>query len=91
MEDGDFYAHEKSVVLSEACEARIEHLSEGGELTVLKEKLPLQKDEASIHIQAPYAYYITNIYYIMLYIYLQYDDSDDIFIHIHLEAAQKAV
>ena len=43
MSDGDFYAHEKSVTLSEACEARIEMVSESGEVTLLKEKISLQK------------------------------------------------
>ncbi|CAJ1427521.1 unnamed protein product [Effrenium voratum] len=45
MEDGDFYSHEKSVTLKEPCEVRIEHLSEEGKVTVLKDKLALQKDE----------------------------------------------
>lgn len=45
MEDGDFFSHEKSVVIPEKCEARIEMLSEDGKVTVLKDKLPLQKDE----------------------------------------------
>eukprot|EP00439_Symbiodinium_sp_Y106_P042256 s166_g5.t1 len=45
MSDGDFYAHEKSVSIPEACEARIEMVSESGEVTVLKEKISLQKGE----------------------------------------------
>lgn len=45
MEDGDFFSHEKSVVIGEKCEARIEMLSEDGKVTVLKDKLTLQKDE----------------------------------------------
>ncbi|CAJ1430327.1 unnamed protein product [Effrenium voratum] len=45
MEDGDFYSHEKSVIIKEPCEVRIEHLSEEGKVTVLKDKLSLQKDE----------------------------------------------
>jgi len=45
MSDGDFYAHEKSVNIPEACEARIEMVSESGEVTVLKEKISLQKGE----------------------------------------------
>ena len=45
MSDGDFYAHEKSVTIPEACEARIELVAESGEVTVLKEKISLQKGE----------------------------------------------
>jgi len=45
MEDGDFYSHERSVCISEACEARIELLADDGTKTVLKEKLPLQAGE----------------------------------------------
>eukprot|EP00931_Biecheleriopsis_adriatica_P099470 TRINITY_DN73_c0_g1_i6.p1 TRINITY_DN73_c0_g1~~TRINITY_DN73_c0_g1_i6.p1 ORF type:complete len:785 (-),score=224.13 TRINITY_DN73_c0_g1_i6:140-2431(-) len=46
MKEGDFYAHEKSVTLQEACEARIEMVAaEDGKVTVLKEKLALQAGE----------------------------------------------
>lgn len=45
MQDGDFFSHEKSVTLPEACEARIELLAEDGSVTILKEKLPLQQGE----------------------------------------------
>merc|ERR1719440_2509661 len=36
MKDGDFYSHERSVVIKEACEARIEHLGDDGSTTVLR-------------------------------------------------------
>eukprot|EP00930_Biecheleria_cincta_P052736 TRINITY_DN37_c1_g1_i6.p1 TRINITY_DN37_c1_g1~~TRINITY_DN37_c1_g1_i6.p1 ORF type:complete len:743 (+),score=195.67 TRINITY_DN37_c1_g1_i6:71-2230(+) len=45
MRDGDFFAHEKSVTLPEACEARIELVAEDGSVKVLKDKIALQKDE----------------------------------------------
>eukprot|EP00932_Pfiesteria_piscicida_P009771 SRR837773.20561.p2 GENE.SRR837773.20561~~SRR837773.20561.p2 ORF type:complete len:632 (-),score=343.59 SRR837773.20561:54-1835(-) len=45
MQDGDFYSHERSVCLKEACEARIELRADDGTTTVLKEKLPLQAGE----------------------------------------------
>jgi isocitrate dehydrogenase len=41
MSDGDFYSHERSVCIKEACAARIEHIAEDGSVTVLKEKIPL--------------------------------------------------
>jgi len=45
MTDGDFYSHEKSVVIEEDCVARIELLGDDGTVTVLKDKLPLLKGE----------------------------------------------
>eukprot|EP00933_Yihiella_yeosuensis_P020002 TRINITY_DN1612_c0_g1_i1.p1 TRINITY_DN1612_c0_g1~~TRINITY_DN1612_c0_g1_i1.p1 ORF type:complete len:756 (+),score=210.39 TRINITY_DN1612_c0_g1_i1:75-2342(+) len=45
MDDGDFYSHEKSVIIPEACEARIEMQSEDGKVSVLKDKIKLQKGE----------------------------------------------
>ncbi|CAE8699594.1 unnamed protein product, partial [Polarella glacialis] len=45
MQGGDFYSHEKSVCLPEACEARIELVAEDGSVSVLKEKLPLKAGE----------------------------------------------
>jgi len=45
MTDGDFYSHEKSVVIPEATEARIELLGDDGSVTVLKEKIALLPGE----------------------------------------------
>jgi len=45
MTDGDFYSHERSVSIEEACVARIELVADDGTTTVLKEKLPLQVGE----------------------------------------------
>jgi len=45
MSEGDFYSHEKSICLPEACEARIEMVAEDGSVKILKEKLALQKGE----------------------------------------------
>jgi len=46
MEDGDFYSHERSVSVSQACEARIELVSAAdGSVTVLRPKLPLSANE----------------------------------------------
>jgi len=45
MSDGDFYSHERSVIVDEDCEARIELLGEDGGIDVLREKLPLQKGD----------------------------------------------
>merc|ERR1712176_1329256 len=45
MTDGDFYSHERSVCISEACDARIELHGDDGTLTVLKKSLPLKAGE----------------------------------------------
>merc|ERR1712048_824926 len=45
MKDGDFYSHERSVCINEACVARIELLGDDGTVTVLKPSLPLKKGE----------------------------------------------
>eukprot|EP00747_Dinoflagellata_sp_TGD_P142620 gnl/TRDRNA2_/TRDRNA2_176270_c0_seq1.p1 gnl/TRDRNA2_/TRDRNA2_176270_c0~~gnl/TRDRNA2_/TRDRNA2_176270_c0_seq1.p1 ORF type:complete len:759 (+),score=227.76 gnl/TRDRNA2_/TRDRNA2_176270_c0_seq1:77-2353(+) len=45
MTEGDFFSHEKSVTIPEACDARIEMVAEDGKVTVLKEKIPLQSGE----------------------------------------------
>merc|ERR1719428_638542 len=45
MTEGDFYGHEKSVCIEQACVVRIEHLAEDGTVTVLKDKIPLQAGE----------------------------------------------
>ncbi len=45
MNEGDFYGNEKSITLPEATSIRIELVDKAGNVTVLKEKLALQKDE----------------------------------------------
>ncbi len=45
MSRGDFGSNEKSTTMAEATEARVEFVDEGGEVTVLKDKLPLQANE----------------------------------------------
>jgi len=45
MTDGDFYSHERSVVVAEDCQARIELIGDDGTTTVLKPALPLKAGE----------------------------------------------
>jgi len=45
MTEGDFYASEKSITLSDACEARIEFIDAGGQITILREKIDLLAGE----------------------------------------------
>ena len=45
MTEGDFYGSEKSLTLTKACDVRIEHVSPGGVVTVLKPKTALLAGE----------------------------------------------
>jgi isocitrate dehydrogenase len=45
MTSGDFYASEKSITLSEACQAQIEFIGNDNQRAVLKEKIDLQTGE----------------------------------------------
>ena len=45
MSGGDFFANEKSTTIKQATTASIEFISEDGEITVLKDKLPLETAE----------------------------------------------
>ncbi|MET0093338.1 MAG: NADP-dependent isocitrate dehydrogenase, partial [Sedimenticola sp.] len=45
MQDGDFYSSEQSVVMAQAGDLKIELTTDSGEVVVLKEKTPVQKDE----------------------------------------------
>lgn len=45
MDDGDFYSHERSVLIHEPCEARIELLADDGKKSVLKNGLKLKAGE----------------------------------------------
>ena len=45
MTDGDFYGSEKSVTLKEKCDVRYEFVAEDGDVSILKEAIPLQAGE----------------------------------------------
>jgi len=45
MTKGDFYESEKSLTINKACNVRIEHVSPGGVVTVLKDKIALLDGE----------------------------------------------
>merc|ERR1711988_1706172 len=45
MTDGDWYSHERSVIVDEDCEARIELIGDDGVTEVLRAKLPIQKGD----------------------------------------------
>jgi isocitrate dehydrogenase len=45
MHHGDFYSSEKSMTMDEDCVVRMDLVAESGETIVLKDNIPLQKDE----------------------------------------------
>lgn len=45
MNGGDFYSNEKAILVQNACLARIEFVDSSGKISVLKDKLALEKDE----------------------------------------------
>ena len=45
MRGGDFYSSEKSMILDDACEIKIQFTNKKGQVTTLKEKVPLLKGE----------------------------------------------
>ena len=45
MHDGDFYSSEKSMTMDQDCVVRMDLVTESGETIVLKDNIPLQKDE----------------------------------------------
>lgn len=45
MNGGDFYSNEKAILVQNACSARIEFVDSSGKISVLKDKLALEKDE----------------------------------------------
>merc|ERR1719310_1764494 len=45
MKDGDFYSHERSLIVEENCVARIELHGDDGTTQILREKVPLQQGD----------------------------------------------
>ena len=61
MNDGDFYASERSALITEATDAKIEFVSDAGQTTVLKEKTSLKAgeivDASVMNVKALRAFY----------------------------------
>lgn len=86
MADGDFYSHEKSVVVPEACSMRIEHVDDEGNVTVLKDKVPLKAGEvvdgSYMSVSALSAFYEEAI---------QEAKADNVLFSLHLKATMMKV
>jgi len=90
MKDGDFYAHEKSVVIHEGpegeCALRIEMVAEDGTVTVLKDKVALKPgevvDATYMNVEALQMYYEDCI---------QEAQKKDILFSLHLKATMMKI
>lgn len=86
MGSGDFYGSEKSVTVAEACEVRIEFVSESGETTILKEKTPLLAgeviDASVMNVRALRAFYAEQI---------AVAKKDGVLLSLHLKATMMKV
>jgi len=86
MEDGDFYSHEKSAIIPEACTMRIEHIDPDGNVKQLKEKVPLKKGEV---VDASYmsVFSLCNYYEDCI----QQAKADGVLFSLHLKATMMKV
>lgn len=86
MEGGDFYGSEKSVTLPDATTAKIEFVDNLGNVTVLKEKLPLQAGEV---LDGSYL----NVRALRKFIQEQIDDAKakDVLFSVHLKATMMKI
>jgi len=86
MSDKDFFATEKSVTMDRATDVRIEHVAADGAVTVLKEKVALQKDEvldaAVMNVAALRAFYAEQI---------DAAQKDGVLLSLHLKATMMKV
>jgi len=86
MEDGDFYASEKSVVVDNACSVRIEYVDPEGTVSVLKGETPLLDgevmDSAVMNVRALRAFYAEQI---------ALAAKDDVLLSLHLKATMMKV
>ena len=86
MNEKDFYGSETSVTLPAATTARIEFVDASGKATVLKQELPLQKDEvldaAVMNIAALRKFYAET---------MQQAKKDDVLLSLHLKCTMMKV
>ncbi|HKB58716.1 MAG TPA: NADP-dependent isocitrate dehydrogenase [Gallionellaceae bacterium] len=86
MQDGDFYASEKSVTLRDAADVRVEFVGDDGAVSVLKENISLQPgeilDAAVMSRRALRAFYATQI---------AAAKQDDVLLSLHLKATMMKV
>jgi isocitrate dehydrogenase len=86
MEEKDFYGSEKSITLEKACDSRIEFVAEDGNVTILKDNLPLLKgeviDTAVMNVNALRKFYAEQI---------AIAKKEDVLLSLHLKATMMKV
>jgi isocitrate dehydrogenase len=86
MTSGDFYGSEKSVTVKNDCDVRIEFVADDGDITVLKEKIPLQKDEvidtSAMNVRSLRTFYTHQI---------EAAKKDNVLLSLHLKATMMKV
>lgn len=86
MSEKDFYGSEKSTTMTEACDVKFEFVSKDGKTEILKEKLPLLKDEvldsAVMNVAALRKFYAEQI---------EEAKKDDVLLSLHLKATMMKV
>ncbi|MCO6472247.1 MAG: NADP-dependent isocitrate dehydrogenase [Melioribacteraceae bacterium] len=86
MTEKDFYGSEKSTTLTEACDVKFEFVGKDGKTEILKEKLPLMKDEvldsAVMNVAALRKFYAEQI---------EEAKKDDVLLSLHLKATMMKV
>ena len=86
MNSGDFYANEKSTILNEPCDVKIEFISKTGQIKILKEKLSLKAGEI---IDAT----VMNVRALRAFIHEQIEDAKkkEVLFSVHLKATMMKV
>ena len=86
MDDKDFYSHESSITMDKACKVRIEFMDEAGNVTVLKEEIPLLAgeviDTSHMDVAALRDFYARQI---------EEAKKDDVLLSLHLKATMMKV
>ncbi len=86
MQEGDFYGSEKSMTMSKADNVKIQFVDETGNITILKEKLPLLQgeviDSARMNVNSLRKFYIEQI---------EEARKDGVLLSLHLKATMMKV
>jgi len=86
MSEKDFYGSEKSTTIAEACDVKFEFVNKDGKTEILKEKLPLMKNEvidaAVMNVAALRKFYTEQI---------EQAKKDDVLLSLHLKATMMKV
>lgn len=86
MTAGDFYGSEKSITVAKACDVRIESVAGDGNVTVLKEQIPLLAgeviDASVMNVRALHAFYAEQI---------ENAKNDGVLLSLHLKATMMKV